>query len=77
MSLPTVKRRGPDGRVHASAAAYCESWRRELAPLVELSGWSIHSFGPDSAKLVSPDYQHTQEISLAFAEALRGKLSKS
>jgi hypothetical protein len=77
MSLPSIRRRGPDGRVHASASAYCESWRRELAPLVELTGWAIHSFGHECAKLVSPDYQHTQVIDLAFAEALRGKLPKT
>jgi len=51
--------------------------QRELAPLVELTGWAIHSFGHECAKLVSPDYQHTQVIDLAFAEALRGKLPKT
>ncbi len=74
---PTIKRLGPDGKLHGTAAGYCEAWRRELAALVELTGWAIHSFGDGEAKLVSPDYQHTQTISVEFAVALRGKLPKS
>lgn len=74
---PTVKRLGPDGKLHSTPAAYCEAWRRELAPLVELTGWAIHSFGNGEAKLVSPDYEHTQTISVEFAAALRGKLQKT
>lgn len=71
---PTIRRPGPDGKIHSTSAAYYAAWRHELAPLVELTGWAIHSFGAGEAKLVSPDYQHTQTISVEFAVAMRGKL---
>lgn len=66
----SIKRTVPGGKQVTKLSAFAEGWREAVAPLVAKTGWKIHSFGFDSAKLVSPDYKHTQELSRAFVEAL-------
>ena len=67
----SVRRTIPGGKQVTKLSAYADGWREAIAPLLSQTGWKIHSFGFDSAKLVSPDYKHTQEISRAFVEALQ------
>ena len=65
----SIKRRIPGGKFTSTAKAYCDGWRRYAEPVAAMTGWAIHSFGKD-IKFVSPDYQHTQSMSIEFIEAL-------
>lgn len=60
----------PGGREVAGAKLYCQAWRKYAEPLATATGWRVHSFGNGYVRLVSTDYKHTQDISLAFIEAL-------
>ena len=65
----------PGGRVVVGAKAYCDAWRRYAEPIAAFTGWHIHSFGKE-IKFVSPDYKHTQTMSIAFVEALFEAIKK-
>jgi hypothetical protein len=65
----SIKRRIPGGNFVTTAKAYCDGWRRYAEPVAAMTGWSIHSFAKD-IKFVSPDYKHTQSMSIEFIEAL-------
>jgi len=60
----------PGGREVAGAKLYCQAWRKYAEPLATATGWRVHSFGNGYVRLVSTDYKHTQDINLAFIEAL-------
>ncbi len=70
MKSPVIKRRVPGGRMVEGAKAYCDAWRKYAEPVAAMTGWPIHSFASGHIVLVSPDYKHTQAISLEFIEAL-------
>lgn len=66
----SVKRTLPGGRVVTSTSAFADGWRAYIAPILEASGWRVHSFEIAAVKLVSPDSTKTQVLTRAFVEAL-------
>lgn len=67
---PPPKKAVPGGRLVQGAKAYCDAWRKYAEPIAAAMGWSIHSFGDGWVKLVSPDFKHVQQLSMASIEAL-------
>ena len=60
----------PGGREVSGARLYCQAWRKYAEPLASATGWRVHSFGDGYVRLVSSDYKHIQDITLAFIEAI-------
>ena len=72
----SIKRTLPGGRQVTNLSAFAEGWRTALTPLLDATGWKIHSFGLHEVKLVSPDHKQTQTVSRVFFEALEPLLKK-
>ena len=65
----------PGGREVVGAKPYCDAWRKYAEPIASFTGWHIHSFGKE-IKFVSPDFKHTQTMSIPFIEDLFAALKK-
>ena len=72
----SIKRAIPGGGFATTAKGYCSGWRRYADAIAEVTGWPIHSFGNGYVKFVSPDYKHTQAVTLAFIEPLADAVRK-
>lgn len=64
------KVRVPGGKLVVGAKAHAQGWRKYAEPLATATGWKVHSFHDGFVRFVSTDYQHKQDISLEYIEAL-------